>query len=350
MTLNRTKSLLDDIKKPILSPDLLHIQFNLLLANMTDDEETNENPKFNIVSTQTISLQQIGSGFHHYYPITFDSYNFVELDCMIHAAITNIFIIKYSLGNEKSWEIPNSINPNSALKKFEELKSDESANRESFFESSYFFEKSKSRVSTLIKSVSNLSEKAGNSGYSFLNLFPSESPKTSTPNNKKSLSQNVSSRSNLSVSRKSENLNLQEIEALYHLYSNILLKNYARIFQSSDFIMKEFELWRKETEKFSMEFDYQEASRTDEAENECVFLTHREEIHDILKSITTFPEFSRMFHKYLLVYNSQLSGRWSQLFISYRSVMKRIRIELQKEYEKEIKIFWRQQMMVHTRK
>ena len=94
-------SLLDHDIHLISCQDLLTMRFSLYQCDFVNanahsdlmnciDEHLPDSPEMKFVGHQDIYLQQVSSGFHQYFPMSFTSHLDVCLDVMIHCAVTKV--------------------------------------------------------------------------------------------------------------------------------------------------------------------------------------------------------------------------------------------------------------------
>jgi hypothetical protein len=97
-------SLIDTKTHAISCTELLTMRFNLYQCDLFNISATSDlmknleqhlppEPEFKLYAHQDIHLQQAGSGFHQYYPVSFTKQLDVCLDVMVHCAITKVWLL-----------------------------------------------------------------------------------------------------------------------------------------------------------------------------------------------------------------------------------------------------------------
>lgn len=165
---------------PIYSPNLLLLHLRLLFTRLKPDEISPSvlftNPDAYIpneldweqVAEQTLALQRVGSGFHQFYSVNFNTSYFAELDCMIHSCITairycNPYLARSSSSSNVSQNVTVHGSSSSLIVQSDQYSSSNKAN--------------KSRISTTITGVTALESENHNHLKSIFSFLPSRNNK-----------------------------------------------------------------------------------------------------------------------------------------------------------------------------
>lgn len=173
------------------------------------------------------------------------------------------------------------------------------------------------------------------------------------------------------------------VENLYYQYASPVIANYRLIVRSSRFIMQLLQVWqqRREQPTFIRDgMDYNEAvdslndallhhhlhlesdsSNTDNTDNDaahpvdhdaipCALADEKAAIIEELVSSSSIVDLIGVFKRRFAQCSGLLTVQLAQLLSAYKKAMRLIRKHLRRQYRQNVRLFWRRQMLVHTKR
>ena len=397
--------------------DLLHINFKLMGIQLVNDPtvdmmrdvhkllpaasedfgiDTSE-LDFKLVSEQTLTVQRTSSGLHELYPLRFDRLNFLDVDCMVHCAVTGVWYKGITLNVTKGVKGGGKKSKSSRRKNADPMRTDlDEASPLSNISSDYHVlrdhfsaapasSSQKSRAarkpestnlvvvpekgSTLQKMKSMASrrgsalwhdkrgddkEKAkarialpmapskfsSESALAETHGEPDDAEPLPTPEEEGEYALDEVEDPPAEAARPNERrarcgIPLQEMERVAAMCTGPVLANYKTLFGGTEEVLKIYQssISRGSNESLS--------------EQRC-------EVEDLsaiverMAAAAVSAEAEAVLYDAIKACNAQVTARWSLLFSALPRIMPSLRESLLWQYRERMRLFWKRQMLVHT--
>lgn len=142
--------------------------------------------------------------------------------------------------------------------------------------------------------------------------------------------------------------------SLFQSYGGPVIVNYHRAINNSQFILDEYVKWKGANEVFQHSCDIPSHNLLHQSSQEriCILLHSNEDLDAIFQSTTTWSmeQVEQLILRNIHTCNAILSSRLNIMFNALRRIMKLVRKTMKQGFVLESNSFWKQQMMIHTKK